>query len=396
MSNQLSAYQPTFYAQEALLHLEKALGMATRVHRGYDAERRSASIGQSISIRRPSGFSTQPGGAGAAPDLSADSVSITLDNWREVKFAITDKELAYGGQRLVDEHIAPAAYALAAYVDLQLTGLAARIPWAYDCATPATEADILGGRKILRNNAGALVDLGNVHFAIDPELEAAFLSRDVFHSAAVAGALNSQDALLRGSLGVRFGVEHFVNQNLPSHASGTLVSAGTDTAGALNGAHAKGAGAVSLAGFTGAQTLAAGDSFAIAGHAQRYSVAADAALTDGANASVPVFPALVQDYETGALVTFENGAASGCHADSYAANVLFHRNAFALAFAPLPEIGDGAGANMSVITDPKSGISIRSRLAYIDATATVNVTLDVLFGAACLDPNLAVILRRAK
>lgn len=393
MGNSLTAYQPTFYAQEALLHLEKALGMATRVHRGYDAERRSANLGQSISIRRPGSFATQAGGTGNTPDLQADSVTISLNNWREVKFAVTDKELAYGGERLVDEHIAPAAYALASYVDAQLTGLYKNIPWQVDCAAPPTEADILATRKVLRTNAGALVDAGNVHFAIDGELEAAFLARDVFHSAAVAGA-NSADALYLGSLGTRFGVEHFVNQNLPEHASGSVVAAGSDTAGSLNGDHLKGATTISIADFSGAENLAAGDGFTIAGHTQRYVVAEDASLTSGANAQVGVYPPLVQNYADGSAVSFDDGSAADVHADNYHANLMFHRNAFALAFAPLPEIGDGAGANMAVISDPSTGLSIRSRLAYIDASATVNVTLDVLFGVACLDPNLAVVLRR--
>ncbi len=393
MSNLLTAYQPTFYAQEALLHLEKALGMAVRVHRGYDAERQSASLGQSITIRRPGSFTTQNGGSGATPDLATDTVTMTLGNWREVKFAVTDKELAYGGERLVDEHIAPAAYALASYVDAQLTGLYRQIPWRMDCAAAPTEADVLSTRKVLRDNAGALMDMGNVHFAIDSELEAAFLSRDVFHSAAVAGSASTA-ALLQGSLGARFGVEHFVNQNLPVHTSGTVVSAGTDCAGILDGDHHKGAGIVSLDGLSESETLKAGDSFVIAGNSQRYVVLEDATLTSGANAQVNVFPHLVQDYDDASVVTFDNGAASGVHADQYHANIMFHRNAFALAFAPLPEIGDGAGANMAVVTDPQTGISLRSRLAYIDATATVNVTLDVLFGVACLDPNLAVVLRR--
>lgn len=393
MANSLTAYQPTFYAQEALIHLEKALGMATRVHRGYDAERRSANLGQSITIRRPGSFSTQAGGSGATPDVQAESVTITLGNWREVKFAVTDKELAYGGERLVNEHIAPAAYALASYVDAQLTGLYKQVPWQVDCGATPTETDILAARKILRNNAGALVDVGGVHFAIDPELEAAFLARDVFHSAAVAGP-DSSAALLQGSLGTRFGVEHFVDQTLPVHSSGTVVSSGTDTAGSLAGDHAKGAAGISLQDLSGTQTILAGESFVIAGNTQRYAVTQDVTLTEGANAAVPITPALAQDYENGSVVTFENGAESGVHADKYHANLLFHKNAFALAFAPLPELGDGAGANMSVITDPQTGLSIRSRLAYIDSSATVNVTLDVLFGVACLNPNLAVVLRR--
>ncbi len=73
---------------------------------------------------------------------------------------------------------------------------------------------------------------------------------------------------------------------------------------------------------------------------------------------------------------------------------MFHKNAFAIALAPLPEIGDGAGARMATITDPRTGLSIRARVAYADATAQVHVTLDVLFGVKCLDPNLAVVCRR--
>ena len=34
--NTLGIYDPLFYAQEALIQLEKALGLAGRVHRGYD------------------------------------------------------------------------------------------------------------------------------------------------------------------------------------------------------------------------------------------------------------------------------------------------------------------------------------------------------------------------
>lgn len=393
MSN--NGYQPVFYAQEALMHLSKSLGMATRVHRGYDAERQSANLGQSISIRKPSSFTTQAGGLGAAADLAAESVEITLSNWREVKFAVTDKELAQGGEALVNDHIAPAAYALAAYVDEQLTALAAKTPWSYDCAATATEEDILGARKILRNNAGALVDMGNVHCAVDAELEAAFLARDVFHSASLAGD-EVNDALMKGTLGTRFGIEHFVNQTLPAHEAGTVVSSGADVVGSLAADAAKGATSLSIQDLSGAETLKAGDSFTLAGNSQRYVVDGDVVLTAGANSAVPVYPPLTQDHAAGDVLTFEDGSSAGVHADSYYSNLLFHKNAFALAFAPLPMIGGNAGANMTVVTDPKTGISLRSRLAYVDSSATVNVTLDVLFGVAVLDPNLAVVLRRDK
>jgi hypothetical protein len=117
-------------------------------------------------------------------------------------------------------------------------------------------------------------------------------------------------------------------------------------------------------------------------------------LASGAHAAVPIYPALVDDYLTAAAVTFPAGAST--NAGNYYTQLMFHPNAFALAFAPLPSYDQfgGIGANIATVTDPLTGLSIRSRIAYTDATAFVSVTLDVLFGVKTLDPNFAVIARR--
>jgi len=54
MSNTLGNYDPIFYAQEALIALNKALGMAGRVHRGYDPNPQQK--GSVINITQPSVF----------------------------------------------------------------------------------------------------------------------------------------------------------------------------------------------------------------------------------------------------------------------------------------------------------------------------------------------------
>jgi len=41
MANYIDPYDPIYYAQEGLQLLENALGMATRVHRGFNEERKS-------------------------------------------------------------------------------------------------------------------------------------------------------------------------------------------------------------------------------------------------------------------------------------------------------------------------------------------------------------------
>jgi hypothetical protein len=50
MANVLSPYNPTFYAAEALILVQNALGMANRVYRGYEAERAGYGLGETILV----------------------------------------------------------------------------------------------------------------------------------------------------------------------------------------------------------------------------------------------------------------------------------------------------------------------------------------------------------
>jgi len=397
MANNIDPYNPIFYAQEGLLVLENALGMAKRIYVGYDQERKSASEGDTVQIPKPGTFTTSNGGTATTADLTPSSIDLKVDTWKQVKFGLTDKELAFTTEKIIRDHISPAVYALALDVETALTNLYKDIPWSYNCAATPGSADIINTRKILRDNAGGLVDTDQVSFGIDSTLEASFLNAEIFHAARITGGDANKDALMNGSLGTRFGAEHFVQQTLATHTSGTAVSDATDLAGTLNGNHAKGATTLTVANFQGyssavAQTLVAGDSLVIASNTQRYSVTAAVSLVGGA-ASVSICPPLVAAYTTGAVVTIET-ADSTNFADKYYSNLMFHKNAFAMAVAPLPNLGNNAGAQMAVITDPRTGLSLRSRLAYDDDLATVKITLDILFGVKTLDPNLAVVCRR--
>lgn len=394
MANDFDAYDPIFYAQEALELLENALGMAGRIHRGYDRERTSVTKGSTIQINQPSTLTTQAGGTGTTNDLTTKKIDLVMDDWREVKFAVTDKELAYSGEQIINIHIKPAVYALANYIETKLTDLYKSVPWSYDVGATPAASDIINCRKVLRDNAGAILDYstGDVHFAIDSTLEAAFLGLNLFHEAATTGQGNNTEALMYGSLGTRFGVEHFVQQTLATHTSGTVISGENDVAGALTADASAGDTSIAVDGLNASETIVAGDSFVIAGNSQRYVATATTTLTTGAG-TISCYPALVTDYSNNDVVTFETIGSTN-YADKYFSNLMFHKDAFAIALAPLPEIGDGIGAHMATITDPRTGLSIRSRLAYIDASATVNVTLDILFGYKCIQPNMAVVARR--
>lgn len=379
MANTLSNYDPIFYAQEALIALENALGMAARVHRGYEEERNTKELGQTISIPKPGTFTAQAAPS-AAQDLGPSNVDITLDQWFEVKFALSDKELAYTGEKIIRDHIRPAAYALANKIDQDLAALYKYIPWYVDAAGSADITDVINVHKVLFDNAVPMDD--NLHMMVNGQQQAYLQALSAFNQQQTAGA-EGLETLRRGTIGKKFNLEIFANQNVQSHTKGTC----DDTALQLVGAHSAGATSLALdavdGGVTG--TLVAGDTLVIAGNTQRYAVTAVATAAGNAFATVAITPALVDDYADNAAVTVS--------LDNHTANLAFHKNAFALAMAPLPTMARELGARVETITDPITGLSIRARMFYIGDTSKVYVALDVLYGLKCLDPNLACRLR---
>jgi hypothetical protein len=380
MGNTLGAYDPIFYANETLIHLRKELGMAARVHLGYDEERRTFERGQKIQIRKPSTFTAQDAPS-TAQDLKTEYVELSLDKWKEVKFALTDKELSFTGEQIIQDHIAPAAYALADDMDQSLAGLYKDIPWLVDYGSATDHTIIVDARKQLVDNKVPQRP-GMIHMQVDSTLEAYFLKSQVFHSAQIAGQA-AQDALLRGHLGTRFGVEVYQNQNTPTHTPGTVCQTAGDNAGAVNNAsgYTKGATSMAVDGFTGSETLKAGDTFVIAGNTQRYAITADVAMSTGA-ATISFTPGLAADVADNAVVTFTKQTDT-----AHSQQLIYHRNAFAVAMAKLPD--NLPGIEAFTVQDPVTGLAVRARRWAEGNNSKLYMAVDVLYGVKTLDPNLA-------
>lgn len=373
MPNTLGNYNETYFAQQALIQLEKALGIASRVHRDY--ERSEKNKGDTIQIRRPSVFTVNNAPA-TAEDLSTESVSIVFDQWKEVKFKLTDKELALSSDRLISDHIRPAAYALADNIDTALAGLYKDIPWVSPMSATPALADLTAIRKIQFNNKNPMND-GLLNFMISGNVEAAYLNA----LQAAGQQANTQDPALRNaSIGRLSGYDVFANQNTPLHTSGVAA----DAVGTVDGVNAKGATTLAFSGVTAGITWKIGDSFSIAGHTQRYVATADGTDADGSAASITFAPGLEKATAGAEVITLTlTGAAK-------AQNLAFHRNAFALVMAPLPTIGNELGARISSVADPKTGLALRARMYYVGNSSEVHVAMDVLYGIKTLDRNLAV------
>lgn len=377
MANTLGYYNPFFYAQETLIHLQNALGMGNRVHRGFEEERRSYGLGEYINIRKPSTF-TAANAPSSAVDLDTGSVQVQLAYWREVKFALTDKELAFTGQRIIDDHIKPAAYALANDIDTKLALLYKDVPWFVDLADNGSTAvsDITGVKKVLFDN-GVPMTPGMMHYMIDGNLQKGLEELAAFSQQQGAGAdgVNTQKT---GHLGVKYGLEMFSNQNTQLHTAGTCA----DATGAVDlvAGYAAGTTTIHIDGVTVGGDWHAGDSFVIAGNTQRYAVTADVTFTGG-EGDVTFTPGLAATAADDAVVTGR--------VDTHRANLAFHRNAFALVMAPLPMMANELGARVATVTDPVTGLSLRSRIYYVGNSSAVHVAIDVLYGVKTLDPNLA-------
>lgn len=381
MANTLGVYNPIFYAQEALVQLEKSLGMASRVYMGYDAERRAYGLGETINIKRPSTFTVADAPA-SAQDISTETVAMTLDNWREVKFKLTDKELAFTGERIIQDHIRPAAYALADDIDQKLVDLSYDVGNYYNATGAAFDKATIPTyvRKPLFDVQAPVQDVGALHFMVGGQEEAELLTDSAFsqHQGAGDSGVSTQ---LRGTLGTKFGFEVFANQNVANLASVVDL---TDLSGLVNrvGGVAKGSTSVPLDGLQASGTILRGTKITFAGDDTIYAVAADATIATNA-ASVTLSQPLKATIADNAVVTLVNQTAGNqC--------LGFHRNAFGLVMAPLSEMGNELGANIASVTDPVTGLSIRSRVYYVGNSSEVHVALDVLYGVKTLDPRLAV------
>jgi len=388
MANTLGNYNPTIFAALALQQLEKELGLAGRVFRGYD--KNPQEMGQVINLRRPSYFTAQsmPISSANSSNLLTDSVAITLDQWYGVQFGLTDKELAYTQQRIIDEHIRPAAIGVADKIDQSLNALAQQIPWYYPVTATAGVADLPALRRRLFDNQ---VPLNDLHLELNGEREQYFLSQDIFLRANEAGSTASQQ---RGALGDKLGFEIFANQNVALQQAGTAPTVGNGPA-TVNVTVTVGQAAIVIAASTISGVLKVGDIIQIGSTAstgltgaartglRNFVVTANATVTSN-TITVSISPVASHTVATGTTVGFKAGDVTKYD------NLAFHRNAFALAMAPLPETGRAMGANMASISDPKTGLALRVSMWYEGYDAQALVRIDALWGNVVLNQDMAV------
>ncbi len=378
MANTLGVFDPIFYASEALIYLTNRLGLASRVYRQYDPAPQQK--GSTINIAQPGVFSASAM-PGTGSDITPQTISLVLNNWNGVVLQLSDKELAFTKEKIIQDHVGPAAYAVANQIDVDIAKLWTDVPWFVAAAgPPSTEADIIAVRKIQLNQRVPLQD-GLMHFMVSPSVEADWLGRSLFNQANTSS--DGADSQRRGVLGQKFGYELFSNQNVQSIVDTAMTIVGAVT---VTGATAQYSATITItAATTLTGTLKKGDVIVVTtgGVAYNYAATADTVAASNALTNLPISPSLRVAALNGDTVTISqfNGKQ---------ANLAFHRNAFALGMGVLSELGDGKGASIGSVSDPVTGLALRSTVWYDGNNGQLKLRIDALYGTKTLNPDLSV------
>jgi hypothetical protein len=215
----------------------------------------------------------------------------------------------------------------------------------------------------------------------------------------------TKSALQMAKLPLLGGVDAYSSQNLPTHSTGAR--GGTPLVnGASQSVSYDGTNQQNLVtdgwstGVTG--VLKRGDVFTIAGvyavnpvtkqvqaYLQQFVVKSDANSDGSGNVTIAISPAIITSgaYQTVSAAPADNAAITvlGSASTNYAQNLVFDRDAFALAVVPM-ELPDGA---VRPARETYKGLSVRI-IPYYDGTNDLGRwRLDVLYGVKSIYPDLA-------
>lgn len=387
-------------AKEALRILDNELVMAKQVYRGLESEFGNAlngyEAGDTVSIRRPTDFTVRDGAVSVNQDIVEGKVAITVDKQKGVDFGFTSKELTLNIGEVSDRYIKPAMIQLANQVDSDIMGLYKYVPnWVGTAGqTINSYADFAKGPERLDE------------YAVPSERSAVLSPADHWGLLGSQTALYIQDAAKgayrNGSLGMIGGVDTYMAQNVPTHIVGSdvttvtvnqAITSATTTYAAVKDTMQQ---TITIAG----GNLNPGDVFTIAdvnavnpvtkanlGFAKQFTVISyssntlvfyPAMIWSGAFQNVAVTTG-VTDLDTKAITAIGTAGAS------YRQNMIFHKNAFALAMVPMIS---PPGAP-SVSRQSYKGTSVRLIPTYDGTNDRSNFRLDILYGVKAIDPRLA-------
>lgn len=199
---------PSIIAKEALMVLRNNAVMSQLVYRDYSSE--FAAVGDTITVRKPATFAANEyNGTLTVQNATEGSVPVVMDKLLDVSFAVTSKEMSLTIEDFSKQLLVPAMQAFANKIDAYLIGLEAGITNRVTSAD--AKGDMIKARKFLTDAAAPLADR---HYVYNSDVEAELLGTDLFVNASAVG--DEGTALREASLGRKFGMDCYVDQNIPA------------------------------------------------------------------------------------------------------------------------------------------------------------------------------------
>jgi hypothetical protein len=412
MANQLLTISKI--TNESMMVLENELGFAGNLNNSYDDQFRDsgAKIGTTVNARKPPRFTAVDGQALVAQSIVETYVPVTLSYQTQVAVPVSSIDLSRNINDFNELITKPAMATLANKIDYTALQLAYKSTYNFAgtlgelTGTPtqlqAITAIAKAGQK-LNENAAPMDGMRSA--CVGPASNAGLIT-------SASGLFNPQQTISeqyrRGLIGKGvLGFDFYLDQNIPTHTSGTQNGTFATAASAQAGGNTVQADAstpytLSTAAITG--TLTAGTVFTIAGvysvnpqsrvttgSLQQFVVQADT-LASATSVSILPYPVFSGSFQNVTSSTNSIGVSatctilSGLNSAQYQQNMLFHKDAFTIASADLV-LPPNTKADR--VVSKAAGISLRSVLQYDIQSDNTFLRYDVLWGFKATYPELA-------
>ena len=392
--------------KRAILELKNAMVLLDKVDRQYDSNF-TKKVGDTVGVRKRVMYSAVSGAdiTGAINDTIEGKVNLTLDQFKSVPMQFDSTELTLDIDDFSERYIRPAMVELAQQVESEIANQYKKV-WNWS-GTPGTAPSTfleLGAAGVQMDDMAVPMMDRCGFFTPNASLQLANGLKGVFPAQIAIKAI--EKALIAEYAGFML----YKSQSLKVHTVGAhggtpLVNGAAQNVTALA---SKDGYTQSLItdGWTNSITgiLLEGDVFTIAGvnsvnprtkqdtgALQNFVVRADA--TSGATtgpATLTIAPAIVTTgpYQSVTAAPADNAAITvktGTASTGYAQNLLFHKDAIAVAFAKLEK----PRGNVEYGQESMDGVSVRMVADYNVLTDTNVFRFDILFGVETLVPAAA-------
>ncbi len=343
-------------------------------------------VGQTVDVPIPTARTVRTVVPSASGPTNQDStlsvVQVTLNNWRESTFYMTDKQMEETAAGAVPMQAQEALKALINDVEDKIfTDVKEVYKHSGSAGTTPFSTNLAAFKDArVRLNKGSLGGAGPAsvqdrRVVLGPDAEGNALVLGQFLKADERG---DQGGIITGNIGMKLGSQWFMDQNVKTFSN--LVSLNKVTAVVSKVAYTALATTVTMDRATLTGKLKKGALFTITGLARQFVVTAT--VTAASNAiAVAISPALGAALASNITITFASPNKS-----SEVANLHFHRDAFALASRPLGRSRFTGEGGFQTIVDPVSGLVVR--LEVRRQWRQVTWAWDILFGTKLTRPEL--------